>query len=227
MITFSSESDKLLAYRYLPTEETNLIIGINTASNDKKENTVINYNSEDYILKPLNFNKKWYKNDSIMKKTSGLRIMSNLNKTTGFSNTINPITSNYKYKSVLSIYSGNGGDMGKFYLNNISWVVAIDRDNDANEEFKRRKEEYDRNKSRTFKWTSIKASLEQKNFIKIINKNVGINQTFDVIDIQLGLHFSLNPETEDHIMNIFNTFSNKNKIKTKLLISINGKDNIL
>lgn len=162
-----------------------------------------------------------------MKKTSGLRIMSNLNKTTGFSNTINPITSNYKYKSVLSIYSGNGGDMGKFYLNNISWVVAIDRDNDANEEFKRRKEEYDRNKSRTFKWTSIKASLEQKNFIKIINKNVGINQTFDVIDIQLGLHFSLNPETEDHIMNIFNTFSNKNKIKTKLLISINGKDNIL
>lgn len=181
----------------------------------------------DNIIQPLNINKNWYKEESNLNSRSSLNHLSNLNKTIGLNLAISPFLNNRTYKSVFSIYCGRGGDMGKFVTQGIKFLVGVDPDKNALNQFVKRHKSYSETKNKIFNLTTIQLSLEDKNFLLKVNKKTGL-MTYDVIDCQLGIHFSFNRETEDHIGEILTELANKNKLpKTKLLISTNDKDNIM
>lgn len=182
---------------------------------------------KNYIIEPLNYKKNWYKSDSNNTSRTALNILSNLNKTYGISYGIGPFVNKSNFKTVFSIYCGKGGDMGRFVNNGINYVVGIDPDKNALRDFEDRRKSYIKEKNQIFKLVTIQLSLEENNFLDKVYQRIGINQTFDIIDFQLGIHFSFTKETENHIANIFKVLSNKNKEpKTRLLISTNDKDNI-
>ncbi|QKE44485.1 putative mRNA-capping enzyme large subunit [Yalta virus] len=191
--------------------------------NDDEDNEENNSN----IIEPLNANKNWYKEESNISSRSQLNHISNLNKTIGLNLAISPFLNSYRYKTVFSIYCGRGGDMGKFVTQGVKTVVGIDPDKNALEQFTKRHKSYSETKNKTFNLTTIQLALEDKDFMLKVNKKTGL-MTYDVIDCQLGIHFSFHKETEDHIISILTTLANKNKNpKTKLLISTNDKDNII
>lgn len=180
-----------------------------------------------YITQPLNHNINWYKSNSESTR-SPLNLLTNLNKTYALSLGIGPFVNNTTlYKSVISIYSGKGGDMMKFVYNNINKVVAIDPDQNALKEYETRRNNYSQNKTRIFNLKTILLRLEDMYFLDKLRKEIGINLCHDIIDIQLGLHFSLTQKTENHIINIFKSLVNvKGEINTRIFISVNDGDNI-
>lgn len=183
---------------------------------------------KNYIIQPLNLNIKWYKPESSNTQRSALNILSNLNKSYGFLTGTGPFVNAGTYNSVFSIYCGKGGDAGKFVYNNIKSVVGVDPDKVVLDIFNERRNDYSKQKTKIFSLKTIVLALEEKNFLDTVYKTVGLNKTFDIIDIQLGLHFSLTSKTESHIMNILSSLSNKDKpVKTRVLISTNDEDNIL
>lgn len=178
----------------------------------------------DNLIEPLNVDKNWYKENDNTR--SELNIISNWNKTLGLYIAAGTFVNNIRYKRLFSIYCGKGGDMGKFVTHGITEVVGIDPDTRALSIFKDRHREYTRQKNKIFNLTTIDLSLENKNFIKIVQEKVG-TKTYDLIDFQLGIHFSFCKELEEQIGKIFQTLANKNNIiKTKIVISTNDKDNI-
>lgn len=184
--------------------------------------------NKNFLIEPLNLNKSWYKPNNNFEKRSALNILTNLNKTYGLLFGIGNMVNTQSYKSILSIYCGKGGDLGKFVHNDISEVVGIDPNPEVLKIFNERRKTILKERVKIFKLTTIPLHLEEIDFLDKIHKKIGINKTFDVIDIQLGIHFSLNKITENHIMKIFAAFVNKNKEpKTRVLISTNDKDNIL
>lgn len=196
---------------------------------DSEENYNNTHEEEEknYIFEPLNGNIAWYKESNNNTRTI-LNNISNLNKSFGIFFGCGNMVNKENYKNVISIYCGKGGDMGKFINNDFNYVVGIDPDKNALDIFKERRKFYVENKAKIFKLITVNLRLEEKNFLDILYKHISINETFDVIDIQLGIHFSLCKESETHIMDIFTHLANKNKSpKTKILISTNDKDNIL
>lgn len=184
---------------------------------------------KNYIIEPLNLNKRWYKDETNNSFRSGLNIISNMNKTQGVAIAIGPfLHSKAVYKSLCSIYCGKGGDMGKYIINGIENVLGIDPDAESLKIFEERREAYEKNKNKIFQLITIPIALEERNFLEKLNAKTNSNKTYDVIDIQLGLHFSYTKELEDHIGNILEKLANKHSNpSTKLLISTNDKDNIL
>lgn len=206
------------AIRYKKESDNN----IESDDFDELENT-----NNNNIVEPLNTNKNWYKEESNISSRSYLNHISNLNKTIGLNLAISPFLHSHKYKTVFSIYCGRGGDMGKFITQGVKTVVGIDPDKNALEQFVKRHKSYSETKNKTFNLTTINLALEDRDFMLKVNKKTGL-MTYDVIDCQLGIHFSFNKETEDHIGEILVKLVNKNKLpKTKLLISTNDKDNII
>lgn len=205
--------------------------------NDYKENeNESDEEDENNIIEPLNYNKNWYKEESNIASRSYLNHVTNLNKTFGLNLAISPFlnsnkdqatSSSNRYDKVFSIYCGRGGDMGKFVTQGVKLVVGVDPDKNALNQFVKRHKSYSETKNKTFKLTTIPLALEDKDFMLKVNKKTGL-MTYDVIDCQLGIHFSFNKNTEDHIGDILVKLANKNKLpKTRLLISTNDKDNIL
>lgn len=183
-------------------------------------------NEVNNIVEPLNINKNWYKEESNISSRSYLNHICNLNKTIGLNLAISPFLNSNKYKTVFSIYCGKGGDMGKFVTQGVKTIVGIDPDKNALEQFVKRHKSYSETKNKTFNLITIQLALEDKEFMLKINKKTGL-MTYDVIDCQLGIHFSFNKDTEDHIGEILLKLVNKNKLpKTKLIISTNDKQNI-
>lgn len=209
-------------------EELNNII---SNRNQESEFDDVELNEEEEqvenIFTPLNINKNWYKEESNINSRSSLNHLSNLNKTIGLNIAISPFLNETSYKTLFSIYCGKGGDMGKFVTQGIKTVVGIDPDKNALAQFAKRHKSYSETKNKTFSLTLIPLALEDKNFMLKVKKKTG-QMTYDVIDCQLGIHFSFNKETEDHIGEILVALSNKNKTpKTKLVISTNDKENIM
>lgn len=180
---------------------------------------------DDYIIEPLNTTKTWYKEKTNVR--TSLNHFSNWNKTIGLYLAIGTFVTKQKYKSVFSIYCGKGGDMGKFVSQGITNVVGIDPDKRALSVFQDRLKTYSRDTTKVFDLTTIALSLENKDFLRIIQEKTG-PATYDLIDCQLGIHFSFNKATEEHIGTILRNLVNKNKpIKTRMVISTNDKTNIM
>lgn len=212
------------------TIENNIKKEIKEIGNGKESNT-ITLDSElseeiNFINTPLNENKNWYNKENNIISRSDLNIISNLNKTIGLNIATSPFLNLNRYKNVFSIYCGKGGDMGKFVTQGIESVVGIDPDNDALIEFEKRRKVYSEQKNKIFNLMTIPLSLEDSDFLQKVYKKTGM-KTYDIIDCQLGLHFSFHKKTEEHIGNILKELSNKNKTpKTRLIISTNDKTNI-
>lgn len=224
MLKQEQEKMKMIEIKEKPNSEESLVL------QDDSYNDL-----ESFIIIPLNFKKNWYKAETNKNSRTALNVFTNVNKTEGLSHAIGPFIhkdskgkGNYSFQKLLCVYSGKGGDLGKYINNNIKKVDAFDPDPYALEEMKKR-HATSMEKTKIFDLRTARLSLEKKNFMELFNKNFGMNQTYDVIDIQLGIHFSLTKQTEDHIMRIFTKLSNKknsNKVKTRILISTNDKDNI-
>lgn len=243
---FNATPDLFVSLIELSQEDLNKYIQDvkeNIVSKEKSELDLIRYkkkndeeeeeeNEEDEennnnIIVPLNNNKNWYKEESNISSRSNLNHISNLNKTIGLNLAISPFLNSNRYKTVFSIYCGRGGDMGKFVTQGVKTIVGIDPDKNALEQFVKRHKSYSETKNKTFNLTTIQLALEDKDFMLKVNKKTGL-MTYDVIDCQLGIHFSFHKETEEHIGEILTMLANKNKYpKTKLLISTNDKDNIM
>lgn len=210
--------------------ENNLLMNkIKDVKNEEAEERPLTstIKEKNYIFPPLNQGLVWYKTKP--NKRYSLNVFSNLNKTQGITGTIGKIVNkSYDYSTVFSIYGGKGGDIGKYVINNISFVVAVDPDEHALEVFMNRRNSYSNEKTNIFQLITIPLALEERDFLGTIYSHIGM-VTFDVIDIQLGIHFSLTTETEDHIMDIIKTLSNKSSHRppTKVLISTNDKDEIM
>lgn len=201
-------------------------LNVNVLDDDDSEAVKINY-----IITPLNKGNKWYKKEKEITTRTALNILTNFNKTNNINLSINPFVTKENYENLLCIYAGRGGDMGRFVNNNIKHVVAVDVNKDSLKEFVNRRDNYSKTTNEIFSLQTIVLELEDRDFIKKFNNSFK-TETFDVIDIQLGIHFSLMEKTENHILNILKTFSNKNPEKnkkphTKILISTNHKENIL
>lgn len=182
---------------------------------------------EDYIVEPLNSSVTWYKETDTNTRTV-INHISNLNKSFGLFFGCSNMVNKESYKTVVSVYCGKGGDMGKFVNNDFLYVVGIDPDKKALRIFWKRRTEYVKNKAKIFELKTIKARLEDRKFLAKLYKIIPVNFTFDIIESQLGIQFSLCKETEEHIMNIFLKLVNRNKPpSTRVLISTNDKDNIL
>lgn len=148
-----------------------------------------------------------------------MNIISNLNKTLGITNAISKIITSKNVESVLSIYCGKGGDMSKYFLNGIKYMVGVDPDSEALSDFRKRYDSYSTNKkSKMFKLDLIETRLEDDEFITKIGQ-----QKFDVIDIQLRIHFSLLHNTYTSIMEKIKYFC---KSGTKMLISTNDGEEL-
>ncbi|AKS26436.1 putative mRNA capping enzyme large subunit [Diachasmimorpha longicaudata entomopoxvirus] len=176
-----------------------------------------------FIIEPLNQNLTWFKTGENTR--TDLNILTNLNKTYAFAYFIGQFVTEQQSESVFSLYCGKGGDMGKFIHNNIKEVFGVDPDINALKKFEEKKKNYERSKTTIFKLKTLDLHLEEADFIQKCQTKIGLHKTFDIIDCQLGLHFSFTPELYDHIMKIFRQFSHKNK-KTKILISTNDGDQI-
>lgn len=183
---------------------------------------------EEQLVKiPLNYKLNWYKNDDNIRSFSALNQFTNFNKTIGLLIGINSMTNQSKYKTLLSLYCGRGGDLGKFINNDISYVLGIDPDQEALNVFKNRYDTRIKQKNiKLFEFHEMVGRLEEKNLLQKIYNQIGYNFKFDIIDCQLGIHFSLCEETKNHIMKIFSSLSKNTNIKTKVLISTNDKNNI-
>lgn len=211
-------------------EYTNLELKtvFNIEEKEESEEEIENNTPKKFIIEPLNLNKTWYKSNNNNEKRSSLNILTNLNKTYGLLFGIGNIINKQAYKTAVSIYCGKGGDTSKFVHNNITYVVGIDPDPNVLKIFEERHKTIVKEKVKIFNLTTIPIHLEESDFLEKVHKKIGINKTFDIIDIQLGIHFSLCKNTEEHIMKIFHSFVNKNKEpKTRILISTNDKDNII
>lgn len=196
----------------------------------KNEDSVPSYltppaDPNDFIIEPLNMTKAWYKEKTNVR--TSLNHFSNWNKTIGLYLAVGTFVTKQKYRSVFSIYCGKGGDMGKFVSQGITSVVGIDPDKRALAVFQDRLKSYSRDTTKVFDLTTIALSLENKDFLRIVQEKTG-PATYDLIDCQLGIHFSFNKTTEDHIGTILRNLVNKNKpIKTRMIISTNDKTNIM
>lgn len=200
----------------------------NIKDNENIEEIEEDNTNKKFIVEPLNFNKTWYKPNNNNEARSSLNILTNLNKTYGLLFGIGNMMNKQNYKSLVSIYCGKGGDLGKFVHNDISEVLGIDPNPDVLKIFEERRKTILKERVKIFNLTTISLHLEEVDFIEKVHKKVGMNKTFDIIDIQLGIHFSLYKDTEEHIMKIFHAFVNKNREpKTRVLISTNDKDNIM
>jgi hypothetical protein len=210
------------------TKESKAIFNISEKNDGIEEEIEEDNNPKKFLVEPLNFNKTWYKPNNNNENRSSLNILTNLNKTYGLLFGIGNIINKQNYKTLVSIYCGKGGDLGKFVHNDISEVLGIDPNPDVLKIFEERRKTILKERVKIFNLTTIALHLEELDFIEKVHKKIGMNKTFDVIDIQLGIHFSLNKVTEDHIMKILYAFVNKNKEpKTRVLISTNDKDNII
>lgn len=219
----------------LKTEiETNMKNEMKEISNTK-ETVTISVDSElgkeiKNINTPLNVDKNWYNKENGSSNRTNLNIISNLNKTMGLNIAASPFLNLGRYKSVFSIYCGKGGDMGKFVTQGITTVVGIDPDTIALSEFERRRNNYSENRNKIFNLITIPLALEDEEFLQKVYSKAGKN-TYDIIDCQLGIHFSFNKNTEEHIGFILKELSNKSELsktrpKTRLIISTNDKTNI-
>lgn len=182
--------------------------------------------NKEYVFQPLNTSVDWY--DTKKKRVAfGPNLLMNAIKTQDFE-TNTSMTQNRIHKpDVLSVYSGQGGDINKLFFIRAEHVFAIEPSQAAIDEAVRRYEARKAISPRMFFFLVMSGRLEEKDINKRtieFMKEHKFPLKYDHIDCHQGIHFSFNTETKDHIMNFINTFSKKG---THVFITTNNKEVIL
>lgn len=167
----------------------------------KKEEITEKINDEKLICTPLNKNINWYDNTS--RERPQFNNLINYIKSCAIYMCLNiMVNPTINKPAILCINCGRGGDRFKFYFNNVGILVGTDISSSILDMFRKNIDVMSKEKSDMFKTFLILIRLEDKDFkdkmVTFLNKNK-IKFPFEYIDVQLGIHFSYNEHTKDHI----------------------------
>lgn len=183
--------------------------------------------ARDYIIEPLNQNRNWHKINEPKKKKPDVNDLINSIKATDFYCSSTMATGNDARTTIFSIYNGRNNDMARFIFINASHVFSIEPSIDSSIEAQKRYDIKKKQEPNIFEFLNICERLETRNLAEIVKREAIKHKfptTYDHVACHLGLHFSYNKETSDHILDFISSISHKGTI---VAITTNNPSTIL